>query len=82
MEESKRETITYQCNQCHQKRILLLPAAMDIKVDSRGLSEYVDLHTCKNSEIIANVLFIDPQLAVRSQVHVSSEFLLRNSHRN
>ena len=51
----------------------ILPQALDVRVDERGLSEFVDVHQCENSEIKANILFIDTNHAVRSQVSVSGE---------
>lgn len=46
---------------------------MEINVDSRGLSEFVDIHTCKDDKLTALILFVDAQYAVRSQVPISSE---------
>jgi len=46
---------------------------MEIKVDSRGLSEFVDIHKCKDDKLTALILFVDARYAVRSQVHISSE---------
>ncbi len=68
-----RETISYLCNNCGKKRIALIPPTMKINVDSRGLCEFVDVHLCKETELSANILFIDSNRAVRSQVPVASE---------
>ena len=46
---------------------------MEIKVDSRGLSEFVDIHKCKDDKLTALILFVDARYAVRSQVPISSE---------
>lgn len=46
---------------------------MEINVDSRGLSEFVDIHKCKDDKLTALILFVDAQYAVRSQVPISSE---------
>lgn len=46
---------------------------MEIKVDSRGLSEFVDIHKCKDDKLTALILFVDAQYSVRSQVPISSE---------
>ncbi len=66
-----KETITYQCNSCGKKRLALIPPTMTVKCDSRGLCEFVDVHVCKDEELTANILFIDTNRAVRSQVPVS-----------
>ena len=66
-----KETISYQCNSCGKKRLASIPPSMTIKCDSRGLCEFVDVHVCKDSELTANILFIDKNRAVRSQVPVS-----------
>ena len=71
--KQEHQQITYVCNSCQEKRIILFPANMKIKVDSRGLSEFVDIHKCKNDELKALILFVDAQYAVRSQVPISSE---------
>ena len=65
--------INYICNACQQKRMAIVPQFLQIKVDDRGLCEMVDVHECKDSEIRANILFIDELNAVRSQVSISSE---------
>ncbi|MBY9001626.1 MAG: hypothetical protein KGD64_11960 [Candidatus Heimdallarchaeota archaeon] len=65
--------IIYVCNTCSKKRIVLFPAGMEIRVDSTGLSEFVDIHTCKDDKLTALILFVDAQYAVRSQVPISSE---------
>ena len=67
------QQITYVCNTCTKKRIILFPAGMEIKVDSRGLSEFVDIHKCKDDKLTALILFVDTQYAVRSQVPINSE---------
>ena len=56
-----------------KKRIILLPAGLEINVGSRGLSEFVDIHKCKDDKLTALILFVDAQYAVRSQVPISSE---------
>ncbi len=71
--KQEHQQITYVCNTCTKKRIILFPAGMEIKVDSRGLSEFVDIHKCKDDKLIALILFVDGQYAVRSQVPISSE---------
>jgi len=50
----------------------MFPLSLDIKVDSRGLFEFVDTHKCKDDEISANILFVDSENVVRSQVSISS----------
>ncbi len=67
-----KDTINYQCNSCGKKRLALIPPTMRINVDARGLCEFVDVHICKDELLTANVLFIDPNRAVRSQMAVSS----------
>ncbi|MHA1201135.1 MAG: hypothetical protein ACTSQ4_01265 [Candidatus Heimdallarchaeaceae archaeon] len=71
--KQKHKQITYVCNICTKKRIILFPAGMEINVDSRGLSEFVDIHKCKDDKLTALILFVDAQYAVRSQVPISSE---------
>ena len=73
MNKPNRVIITYICNICQQKRMTILPKALDVRVDDRGLSEYVDVHVCEDSKIKANILFIDSDHAVRSQVSVTGE---------
>lgn len=68
-----KDTINYQCNSCGKRRMALIPPTMKINVDSRGLCEFVDVHICKDEHLTANVLFIDPNRAVRSQMVVSSK---------
>jgi len=46
---------------------------MEIRIDSRGLCEFVDIHKCKDDKLTALILFVDAQYAVRSQVPISSE---------
>ncbi|MHA1406719.1 MAG: hypothetical protein ACTSSG_05005 [Candidatus Heimdallarchaeaceae archaeon] len=65
--------INYQCNNCNKKRAVIFPSGLKIKLDPRGLAEYVDVHICKNDKLVANILFIDSKFAVRSQVPVYSK---------
>lgn len=67
-----KDTINYQCNVCGKKRLALIPPTMKINCDARGLCEFVDVHKCKDEQLSANVLFIDRNRAVRSQLAVSS----------
>ncbi len=53
--------------------MVMLPEGVEVRVDSRGLCEYVDVHQCKDSILTANILFVDTQYNVRSQVHVTKE---------
>jgi len=76
------QQITYVCNTCIKKRIILFPAGMEIKVDSRGLSEFVDIHNCKDEKLTALILFVDSRYAVRSQVPISSEDATQSSQDN
>ena len=73
MNDSNRVVITYICNICKQTRMTILPQALDVRVDERGLSEFVDVHQCVDSNVKANILFIDSHHNVRSQVSVSGE---------
>ena len=68
----QKDTINYLCNSCGKKRLALIPPTMKINCDARGLCEFVDVHKCKDNQLSANVLFIDPNRAVRSQMAVSS----------
>lgn len=70
---SEKASITYQCNQCNKKRKVFVPSSVKVTVDSRGLCELVDVHQCRDSNLTANILFIDSFHAVRSQVHVGSD---------
>lgn len=49
----------------------IIPKSLNIEVDDRGLIELVDTHQCAETEIKSNILFVDSNLAVRSQVIVS-----------
>ncbi|MHA1955242.1 MAG: hypothetical protein ACW96U_15000, partial [Candidatus Heimdallarchaeaceae archaeon] len=69
---SEKASITYQCNQCNKKRKVFVPSSVKVTVDSRGLCELVDVHQCRDSNLTANILFIDSLHTVRSQVHVGS----------
>ncbi len=66
-------SISYQCNRCNKKRMVYIPSSVKVTVDSRGLCELVDVHQCIDSNLTANILFIDSQNTVRSQVHVGSD---------
>ena len=60
--------------------MVMLPEGVEVKVDSRGLCEYVDVHLCKDSVLTANILFVDVQYNVRSQVHVTKEQDIYSGH--
>lgn len=68
-----RAIISYICNRCQKTRMAMFPLSLDIKVDGRGLFEFVDTHKCKDDEVSANILFIDRENVVRSQVSISTE---------
>ncbi|NPD88228.1 MAG: hypothetical protein HGN29_05875 [Asgard group archaeon] len=68
-----KASISYQCNQCNKKRKVFVPSSVKVTVDSRGLCELVDVHQCRESNLTANILFIDSFYVVRSQVHVGSD---------
>ena len=53
--------------------MVYIPSSVKVTVDSRGLCELVDVHQCIDSNLTANILFIDSQNTVRSQVHVGSD---------
>ncbi len=73
MAEKNRAIISYVCNLCQRTRMAMFPLSLDIKVDERGLFEFVDTHKCKDDEISANILYIDKENIVRSQVSISAE---------
>ncbi len=73
MESKNRAIISYICNRCHKTRMAMFPLSLDIRVDARGLFEFVDTHKCKDDDISANILFIDRENVVRSQVSISNE---------
>ena len=66
--QATKSMINYLCNSCNKKCAVVFPSAPKMELDPRGLAEYVDVHPCKNEELVANILFVDPQFAVRSQV--------------
>ncbi|MCG3220422.1 MAG: hypothetical protein H7641_03495, partial [Candidatus Heimdallarchaeota archaeon] len=69
----EKASISYQCNRCNKKRKVFVPSSVKVTVDSRGLCELVDVHQCLDSNLTANILFIDSLHTVRSQVHVGSD---------
>ncbi|MCG3219856.1 MAG: hypothetical protein H7641_00620 [Candidatus Heimdallarchaeota archaeon] len=71
MEKIKQGVITYHCNLCLTKRMAIIPQSLNLEVDERGLIELVDTHQCKETEIKSNILFVDSNYSVRSQVTVS-----------
>ncbi len=71
MENIDQGIITYHCNLCLKKRMAIIPLSLNLKVDKRGLIELVDTHQCIDTEIKSNILFVDSNLSVRSQVSVS-----------
>ena len=73
MAEKNRAIISYICNRCQQTRMAMFPLSLDIRVDERGLFEFVDTHSCKDNDISANILFVDKENVVRSQVSISAE---------
>ena len=73
MESKNRAIISYICNRCHKTRMAMFPLSLDIRVDDRGLFEFVDTHSCQDNQISANILYIDRENVVRSQVSISKE---------
>ncbi|MHA1954950.1 MAG: hypothetical protein ACW96U_13500, partial [Candidatus Heimdallarchaeaceae archaeon] len=56
---------------CLKKRMAIIPQSLNLEVDERGLIELVDTHQCIETEIKSNILFVDSNYSVRSQVTVS-----------
>ena len=73
MEKMKQVVITYNCNLCLKKRMAIIPLSLNLEVDERGLVELVDTHQCIETEIRSNILFVDTNYSVRSQVTVSCD---------
>ncbi len=67
--------VSYQCTHCFKMRNLIRPVAIKLEVDSRGYNELIDVHSCKDNEISANICFVDANNAVRSQVRIKPSHL-------
>ena len=65
-----RKKIDYDCNLCNKKRILYILPSLHKSVDEKGYVEYVDIHPCANDRLNANILYVDKNMVVRSQVPV------------
>ena len=65
-----RRKIDYECNICKQTRILYILPSLHQTVDEKGYVEYVDIHPCADDRLNANILYVDKNMVVRSQVPV------------
>jgi len=68
--KSGRRKIDYECNLCNKTRILYVLPSLHHSVDERGYVEYVDIHPCVDEKLNANILYVDKNMVVRSQVPV------------
>ncbi|MCE7741902.1 MAG: hypothetical protein GOP50_05545 [Candidatus Heimdallarchaeota archaeon] len=68
--KSGRRKIDYECNLCKKTRILFVLPSLHHSVDERGYVEYVDIHPCSDDKLNANILYVDRNMVVRSQVPV------------
>ena len=68
--KSGRRKIDYECNICRKTRILFVLPSLHHSVDERGYVEYVDIHPCADEKLNANILYVDRNMVVRSQVPV------------
>ncbi len=65
-----RRKIDYECNLCKKTRILFVLPSLHHSVDEKGYVEYVDIHPCSDEKLNANILYVDRNMVVRSQVPV------------
>ncbi len=68
--KSGRRKIDYECNLCQKTRILFVLPDLHYSVDEKGYVEYVDIHPCIEDRLNANILYVDKNMVVRSQVPV------------
>lgn len=59
--------IEYECAQCKKTRVIYIHPKLHDKVDEKGYVEYIDIHSCVNDKMSANILYVDKFLTVRSQ---------------
>ena len=65
-----RRKIDYECNICKRTRIIYILPSLHQTVDEKGYVEYVDIHPCADDRLNANILYVDKNMVVRSQVPV------------
>ncbi|MHA1397999.1 MAG: hypothetical protein ACTSSF_09890, partial [Candidatus Heimdallarchaeaceae archaeon] len=68
--QTGRKKINYECNNCRKTRVIYILPSLHHSVDEAGYVEYVDIHPCVNDKLMANILYVDKSMVVRSQVPV------------
>ncbi len=71
LNKSEKVKIQYECNSCGKTRVLHIATKLHVNVAETGYVEYVDVHTCKEDKLSANIICVDKHLSVRSQEQVN-----------